>query len=80
MGDNLEKNHSEKWCVKNAQRNFTYVAHPQADGHVEVTNTMNVDGIKNRAYEDRLRPYQMFCGPTEQQQWQNKNKTPVKPT
>lgn len=22
----------------------------------------------------------MFCGPTEQQQWQNKNKTPVKPT
>ncbi|KAL0433764.1 UNVERIFIED_CONTAM: hypothetical protein Slati_2710700 [Sesamum latifolium] len=39
----------QKWCQGlHIRQNFTTVAHPQANGHVEVTNRILVQGIKRR--------------------------------
>nr|KAJ0212586.1 hypothetical protein LSAT_V11C400181580 [Lactuca sativa] len=48
-GKQIAENPFKKWCQeKGIQQNFTSVAHPHANGQVEVTNRNLVKGIKKR--------------------------------
>ena len=48
-GKQFADNPFKDWCVKQGiKQNFTSVAHPQANGQVEVTNRTIVDGLKKR--------------------------------